>query len=194
MCEKVLNCGRLIAAGLLFLHGAGATIVPQLSFEELTDTSELVVSGTVTRSWAAWDANHKYIWTHYELAVAAAAKGAPGAKVEFAEPGGKLDGVLHAIAGAVTFQQGESVVLFLQRMPNGYLRTTGWGQGKYNLDADRRMRGASALRGVELVDLRKGLPPGSTALEALNGMTLSELSLRISARMRLAGQGTGRAK
>lgn len=178
---------RGVAAGVLLLFSAQttalATMVPRLSFEELTDSSDLVVSGAVTRSWAAWDAGRNYIWTHYELAVTSALKGKAAPSVEFAEPGGKLDGVVHAIAGSVSYRNGETVVVFLQRMPNGYLRTTGWGQGKYNLDPSSRVRGGSALRGLDTVDLKKPAA-GATSLETLDGLSLRDLSLRVSSRAR----------
>ena len=181
MHRKVLTPGRVLAAWLLLLQAASATIVPRLSFEELTDSSDQVVSGTVTRSWAAWDAEHKYIWTHYELAVASSHNGRFSPKLEFAEPGGQLDGVVHARAGTVTDQPGESVLIFLQRMPNGYLRTTGWGQGKYTLDANRKLHGGAALKGVDMV--APGRPvAGATSLESLEGVTLTELSRRVAAR------------
>ena len=171
---------------------ARATMVPRLSFEELTDSSDLVVSGSIIRSWAAWDSGHKYIWTHYEISVASAPKGKTAATVEFAEPGGTLDGVAHAIAGAVSYRPGEQVVVFLQRMPNGYLRTTGWGQGKYSLDSAGRVHG-SALRAAEVVDLRQPAR-ASTSLETLDGMSLRDLALRVSARVRGTAPTAGGAK
>jgi hypothetical protein len=193
MHQKVLMIGRVMAAVFLLLRVGGATLVPRLSFEEMTDSSEMVVAGTVTRSWTAWDSDHRYIWTHYELAVASAPKGHASARVEFAEPGGKLDGVLHSIAGTVSYQPGESVVLFLQRMPNGYLRTAGWGQGKYGLDQNQKLKGGSGLRGAEVVDLARPVA-GSTSIETLDGITLSELNVRVSVRVRLAAQNAARSK
>ena len=64
-----------IACGFILAFAAQATSVPRLSFEELTDKSEVIATGQVTRSWSEWDPTHKYIWTHYELAVSAAYKG-----------------------------------------------------------------------------------------------------------------------
>jgi hypothetical protein len=71
------------------------------------------------------------------------------------------------IAGTVAYTIGENVVVFLSRMPNGYLRTTGWEQGKYTLDSDDRLRGAS-VTGVQ-------------------GMSLNELKQRIAARIQATG-------
>src|SRR6266478_257946 len=110
----------LVVVTTLLAEVATATLIPRISFEKLTDSSELVVSGRITRSWTAWDADHKYIWTHYELATGAALKGSPGAIVEFAEPGGQVDGRVMVIDGAVSYAAGDQVVVFLSRMPNRY--------------------------------------------------------------------------
>ena len=163
---------------------ASATSVPHLSFEDLVDQSELIVSGQVTRSWAAWDSEHKYIWTHSEVAVSGAQKGNPGATVIISEPGGILGDRGMAIAGAVGYAPGENVLTFLQRMPNGYLRTTGWGQGKYLVDAHGRLHGGESLKGIELLQAGK-TQATATSLKSLEGMGLTDLSTRIAARIRV---------
>jgi hypothetical protein len=132
----------LISALIIMVQIAAASDLPRLSFNEMTDSSELVVSGTVTRTWADWDSDHKYVWTHYELAVSATHKGATGRTVDIAEPGGQVNGVGMSISGAAGYGVGENVLVFLSRMPNGYLRTAGFGQGKYIVDSTGRLHGA----------------------------------------------------
>ncbi len=171
-----------IAAALV--GSAGATSIPRLSFEQLTDVSNMVVAGHIARSWSAWDAEHKYIWTHYELSVDSAHKGGPPSKVEFAEPGGTVGGFVMAIAGSVAYTPGENVFVFLQEMPNGYLRTTGWGQGKYTLDPDGTLHGDAALRGVDIVDT-KTPAAAATPLTRLEGMNIKDAGARIATRVRL---------
>ena len=149
-----------LAIASLWATIARATSVPSLSFEELTDRSEQVVTGRIARSWTAWDTEHRYIWTHYELTVSATHKGSAAATVTFSEPGGVVGIEGLAIAGAVGYLTGERVLVFLQRMPNGYLRTTGWSQGKYDVDAAGRLHPESTHGGVELVNLPASpLPP-----------------------------------
>jgi hypothetical protein len=160
---------RLGASSLLLVCVAGATSVIQLSFEELVDRSESIVSGHVTRSWAAWDAEHKFIWTHYEVAVSAIHKGTPGATVVVSEAGGTLDGRVMTIAGTVTYQAGENVLVFLTRVPNGYLRTTGWGQGKYTVDSKGVLHGGASLR-------------AGTSIASLEGMSTAHLHALVAAR------------
>jgi hypothetical protein len=175
----------VVAVGFL-VQSLFATLVPSLSFEQLTDTSELIVNGTVTRSWTAWDSEHKYIWTHYDLKVTSVLKGSPAATVELAEPGGSLDGKTMIIAGTVNYAVGENVVAFLSRMPNGYLRTTGWAQGRYAVDAAGRIHSSAAL-GAETIDAKT--PSTGSSLRTLEGTSLSDLGTRIAARLAAAKGG-----
>jgi len=109
---------------------AFAGIAPRYTLAGLAANSEVIVEGRVTRTWSAWDSNHKYIWTHYELQVADVLKGAALAAVVVSEPGGALDGIHQLFSGAVPYSIGDHVVLFLYRTPIGYLRTRGGPQGK----------------------------------------------------------------
>ncbi len=185
MTRLFFGTARLVAAALALISALSATTLAKLSFEELTDNSELVVSGTVTRSWTAWDAEHKYIWTHYEMSITSAFKGAASRSVEFAEVGGVADGVGMNIPGAVGYQTGENVLIFLARQPNGFLRTTGWGQGKYTVDANNRLHGDASLRQVDLVG---GSAPAVPAVRSLDGMSLTEAAQRVVLRVRARSQ------
>jgi hypothetical protein len=173
----------VLALGFSLLYPAGATLTPSLTFEQLTDASELIVTGRVGNSWAAWDAAHKFIWTHYNLSVSSAIKGSPAATVEFAEVGGAVDGYSMVIAGSVRYATGDNMLVFLARMPNGYLRTAGWSQGKYAVDPSGQLH-AQSSPGAETIDLQ-GAPAG-TSLRVLDGMSLTELRQRVSARLRAA--------
>ena len=185
MCRRIPV--RVCAATALLAVVAGATLIPSVSFEALTDSSEIVISGRIARSWTAWDAGHKYIWTHYELIATAAFKGNATSRVEFAELGGELDGKIMPIAGTVTYATGENVVVFLSRMPNGYLRTTGWAQGKYSVDRTGKLHAAAYGEGI----MPKGAHANGTSLKTLEGMSISELGQRVGARVRAVG---GRAQ
>jgi hypothetical protein len=169
--------------------------VPSQTFEELTDHSEMVVGGQITRSWSAWDSEHKFIWTHYELRVSSTQKGRPGAAVEFSEPGGEVGDRGMSVAGSVEYRPGDQVAVFLQRMPNGYLRTTGWGQGKYIVDKTGHLHAELSQRGTEIVQANqavKSKPAAGTSLRTLDGISIGELGRRVAARV--AAQGRGSAK
>lgn len=171
---------------LLFAGVLRATTVPTLSFEELVDRSETVISGEVTRSWSAWDNEHKYIWTHYEIKVSGTYKGASASTVTISEPGGAVGDRGMMIAGAVSYAPGEKVALFLQRMPNGYLRTAGWAQGKFSVDNAGSLHGASFGPSLELSPSVAGARVSGTSLRTLEGINLGTLRARVAARIAAA--------
>ena len=166
--------------GVLLLQQSRATVIPRLSFEQLTDKSEFVVSGHITSTWAAWDSEHKFIWTHYTMSVDSTLKGRRSRTLEFAEPGGAVNGVVLNIVGSVRYGVGDNVVVFLARMPNGYLRTTGWVQGRYPLDKEGRIHG-QASAGPEMMSVNGGYT--GLRLATLEGMSISDLSRLIGDRV-----------
>lgn len=165
---------------------AGATSVPSLSFEQMTDQSELIVSGQISRSWADWDSDHKYIWTHYELSISDTIKGSPDSTITISEPGGMVGSQGMAVAGSPAYAPGDRVLLFLQRMPNGYLRTTGWGQGKFMVDAAGHVRNGALLGGVEFVD-QKGRP-AALHMRSLDGMSIDQVRSLVAAHAQAQGR------
>jgi hypothetical protein len=143
---------RSLAAALLGAFAACAATAPSLSLEGLIDRSPLIVEGSVTNSWTAWDSQHRYIWTHHEVRVNHAMRGS-GATVTVSEPGGSLDGVNQAFSGSIGYSPDEHVVLFLFRTPIGYWRTTGGGLGKFTVQNDGRVH--SAVAGVKMAGARR---------------------------------------
>ncbi len=184
---------RLLALlGLLGAWGAPsvATTVPRFSLEELSDRSELVVHGRCLRTWSAWDAEHKLIWTHSEIEVVDSWKGAPGASVIVSEPGGIVDGIGLAIEGVPHHHPGEEMVVFLYRTPIGYWRARGLTQGKFQVTTDRggvrRVRTQSSDAAVVDPAGRQGV--GGTDLRRLDGASLEELKTLVRLAPR-SGQG-----
>ena len=152
---------------------AQATLVPALSLEGLVDQSEIIVHGRITNSWPAWDSAHKYIWTHHRVEIVDLLRGRAGSSVTISEPGGSLDGVSMSISGAPDYAVGEEAIVFLYRTPIGYLRSTGYGQGKYTVTAASRVR--SNLKGVELLSR----DPKGVSLSTLEGLTVAEFKARV---------------
>ena len=68
------------------------------------------------------------------------------------EPGGDLDGKHMQIVGAPRYEVGEEVVVFASPTPIGYLRTCGWGQGKFEV---RPGDGGAAKQVTGMVDGRE---------------------------------------
>jgi hypothetical protein len=151
----------------------------------MTDRSEVVAAGRVTRTWSDWDNEHKYIWTHYELAIDSTQKGRPGATVVVSEPGGVVADRAMSIAGVVSYAVGEQVAVFLQRMPNGYLRTTGWSQGKFTVDKTGYLH-ASSGAGIEVAPVGQKASAG-TSLRMLEHTTVGQLRALVQARVAAVG-------
>ncbi len=154
-----------VLAGLLTAD-ASATLVPEVGFEALVFESEAIVHGTVVRSWTAWDSERTAIWTHYEIAVADWLKGRSAPTVRISEPGGSLDGVHTQIVGAPRYAIGEEVVVFADQTPIGYLRTSGWSQGKFHVSSE----GNAAARKI--------VSPVSTGATIVNGKARIQTPLR----------------
>ncbi|MBI1786215.1 MAG: hypothetical protein HYR60_01525 [Acidobacteria bacterium] len=90
--------------------------------QELVNRAESIVHGRVSRSWPAWDAQHKYIWTHYEVQALDILRGNRGLVVIVSEPGGSLDGISMRVSETLDYAVGEEALLFLYRTPAGHWR------------------------------------------------------------------------
>jgi hypothetical protein len=115
--------------------------------------------------------------------------------VVVSEPGGVAGNRGMVIAGSVQYRPGDQVAIFLERMPNGYLRTTGWGQGKYIVDESGGLHADSSLRGIDVIPVGTGAKSGAsagTSLRTLDGASVMSLRARVAAR--IAAQRQGSAK
>ncbi|HVW84577.1 MAG TPA: hypothetical protein VHB50_07840 [Bryobacteraceae bacterium] len=83
------------------------------------------------------------------------------------------------VAGGVTYAVGDHVAVFLERMPNGYLRTTGWSQGKYRVDSAGHLRAESLLR----QDAATAGTVTGASVRSLDGVTVDEFSQRVRQRI-----------
>jgi hypothetical protein len=164
---------------LLLCIAAQAATVPSVGLEELIDQSEAIVHGRVVRSWSAWDTAHKYIWTHHEIAVIDPLRGAGASFVVASEPGGELDGVGMKFSGALEYAVGEEAIVFLYKTPIGYLRATGYGQGKYTVTPQSRVR--ANLKGLDV--LKRSGQRGAD-LSTIDGLTIADFKARVRASIR----------
>ena len=163
-----------LVAGLLV--AAHAAVVPRITAEELAAQSERIVHGKVVRSSVAWDSEHRYIWTQYEVTVAETVRGAHAVTVTVSEPGGSLDGKNMRTSGSLAYAVGEDTILFLYRTPTGYWRTVGGPQGKFTVTGEGRVHYDS--RGMAFADPAGGGRPG-TPLAALEGIPTSDFLARV---------------
>ena len=153
----------IIALGTL-TSAALATIARALDLQELAASAERIVVADVMRVESAWDAAHRNIHTHVEIAIQESWKGEVPAsgRLTLRQLGGTVGEIEMSVLGAAKFLPGERALLFLDR--HGLV---GMGQGKRALRweaAGRRWLVEPVERsGATLVDSRgkprTALPP-----------------------------------
>ena len=173
-----------------------ATLVPQVTLEQMAGEAQFVVHGKVTRKWSAWDSGGQMIWSHYQLQLEEALKGSPGNSLVVSEPGGIVGDQGISIAGTPEYDVGDEVVLLVWRTPLGYLRTSGWGQGKFTVSATKgsstkTVHASLRLPGVELFSGRQAKDPQrqTTLPGSLDGLSLEEFKGRLKLLLSSAGAG-----
>jgi hypothetical protein len=146
-----------VVLAILFLlaRPAASTQVEYRSIEALGAESALVVRGEVSAVRSYWNQSGSRIYTEVTVEVTDDFKGAAPREVRVVQMGGVVDGVRMTVAGALAWQPGESVVLFLEDSLPGRYRVSGFSQGKFDVERDERT-GAEYVRqtglgGVELV-------------------------------------------
>ncbi|MEP6961584.1 MAG: hypothetical protein ABI995_05880 [Acidobacteriota bacterium] len=170
---------RLFFTGLLAAALAApipAAAVPRLAFEQIVDQSPRILHGRVLGSSVG--SSGPFIWTHYRVAVLDGLKGVASGEITVSEPGGTLNGITQQVSGAGEFHAGDEVVLFLYQTPIGYWRTTGYWQGKFQVEEDGGVKHVSA----ELQETPVSNPNQRAArrvLSGFNGMSLDDFKAAI---------------
>ena len=147
--QGVIRGSRLVALSLSLLLTAAlsavAVVVPQ-SIETLTRESSDIVRGTVLSQQSQWDPSHQYIYTAIKVKVAEAVKGAlaPDHIIEINTLGGTVDDTSLWVEHAAAFDDGQEVLLFLNRRDAAY-EVTAWEQGKVTIE-----NGAALEKGMSL--------------------------------------------
>jgi hypothetical protein len=127
---------RMPAALFALACGLSAATIPQMELAEVVERSPRIIQGRIVRTWSAWDASHKVIWTHAEVAVSRDLRGNAGQTLVLSELGGVVDGIEMHAPGAPKLEVGEDLVVFAYSTPGGLWRLRGWGQGKYRIERD----------------------------------------------------------
>lgn len=125
-------------AGLAGTLNATATVIPQLTVEQVFDASDEVVHGRVVAQKSQWERvnGNRLIFTYTDVEVYSSIKGNGKAKTRRVRTvGGNVDGYNQALIGEAVIRPGEEVVLFLGREP-GWKQpaVVGFYQGKYGVD------------------------------------------------------------
>jgi hypothetical protein len=152
--------GFVISILVVFSAVSHATQIVYQTPHQMGATSTVVVEGRVSNVRSFWNSDHTKILTEAQIVVSASHKGQSPGIVRVVQLGGVVGHVRVNVAGALSWQPDEEVLLFLEVMPGGAHRVAGFSQGKYRVERDesgRRFVVAPSLEGVELV----GAPDGS---------------------------------
>jgi hypothetical protein len=128
----------LVFSAILLCSGSSAlaTQVLHRSPEQLGQQSALVVRGTVTDVHSFWNASRTKVFTRTSVAVDETYKGRSVGTINVVQLGGVVDNVRVTVAGALHWQQGEEVVLFLEPYEGGDYHVSGFSQGKFMVERD----------------------------------------------------------
>ena len=154
--KAVLCFGLCALLWTVSVPEAQATKIIPMDPEKLAQVASTVVQGTVVGIESYWNASHSKVFTETIVAVEESFKGAPGSEVRILQLGGEVDGIRVTVHGALYWNQGEEVVLFLEPYQGDKYQVSGFSQGKFKVERDpvsgRAFVFRPALEGVELAD------------------------------------------
>ena len=146
--------GCLITAVCLFTVGqsTAATVEP-LTLGQLADLSERIFIGTVTHQVSHLQHTPLQIFTQTTFQIEMVLKGDKSTEpFTLVQLGGSVgegsERIGQKISGYATFEEGERVVLFLERIKSGRLVVAGLAQGKFTLRQDPKSGEYIAERSV----------------------------------------------
>jgi hypothetical protein len=167
---KLAGVALLVAVSLVLpltavpLH---ATQVEYRSIEAMGAEAQRIVRGTVVEVRPYWNATHTRILTETTIEIAEDLKGSGTSTVLVVQFGGAVDGVRMTVAGALYWEPGEEVILFLEESLPGRHRVSGFSQGKFSIERDpvtgeefvrQSGLGSAELLGAPVQELRARIP------------------------------------
>jgi hypothetical protein len=182
-----------VAATLMLFGSAHAATVKALSIGELADRAELIFIGTVAAQHSRLERAPTRVFTDTLFDVQQVMKGdKPEGGFALSQLGGEAGDeagpVRQTVPGYARFEQGERVLLFLERTTEGRFVVVGLAQGKYVLKTDAKSGRTLALRDLDGLHVLGRLAGERTVLGAPkdpNRVPLEQL-VRIIHRARLA--------
>lgn len=177
----------IICVVMLVLSGVAsilhATQILYRSPQQLGQQSSLVVQGKVADSRSYWNEKHTKILTETSIQVEQTHKGRAAGVVTIIQLGGVVGNVKVSVAGALQWNPGEEVLLFLERYGPDNYRVSGFSQGKFNVERDpdtgepfikrpalegTEIQGAPAKDGVSMTSRVEPVPLQTFVDHALN--------------------------
>jgi hypothetical protein len=122
----------ILVLAAAYLSSLPASTLQRLSLTDMIQKSTMIVRGTVQPGTLPV-LRGSIIYTHYQVSVTTAYKGAPGPLVDVAVPGGALNGMQQPVSGAPTLSAGRDCVLFLWTSKSGLTQVIGLSQGLFTV-------------------------------------------------------------
>ena len=172
----VIRCTQLMGIFLaaicvlgFFCEAAEATVLRDLSLEDLTAQADVVLIGDIGKVRSLRDTKGQ-IWTETAVEVEKTVKGrTKGDKILIRQQGGTIGDVVSRVDGNARLLTGETALLFLKRS-GGFHYTVGMELGKFDVYEDatreRRVRRSSTV------------PVAKTARDSHGEMSLGHASVR----------------
>jgi Na+-transporting methylmalonyl-CoA/oxaloacetate decarboxylase gamma subunit len=123
---------------LLVLARSGiATVVEQISDQELVQKSASIITGTVTKVFSEWNSEKTQIHTIVELSVDSLIKGyVPDDIIQLRVLGGTVGDTTLWIVNSPVYELNDDVLLFLRPNLNSPFPVVGFNQGKMSLEVN----------------------------------------------------------
>jgi len=152
--------GAAVLALIIAAEYAAATQVLYRTPQQLGVDSELVVMGKVQSVESYWNESKTKILTETRVTVSDAYKGGTRGVVTVMQLGGVVDNVRMTVHGALQWDVGEEVVLFLEPFQTGTYQVSGFFQGRFKVERDPRTGDAYVVRPASSDVQLVGAPDG----------------------------------
>jgi hypothetical protein len=164
---------------------AGATILQQVTIDEMARKSTSIIRARVTGSSEALRGGD--VFTFYKFATLETLKSGPAAR-EVAVPGGLAGGIRQVVAGAPTLRAGREYVLFLWTSRSGLTQLMGMSQGLFSVDHTPSGDGQAsrAAAGEQMLDAS-----GRAVRDEALSMPLIELKAKVSKALAVSATAAG---
>jgi hypothetical protein len=112
--------------------------VVETTTEELTRTSDAIIVGTCVEKESFWNDKRDKIFTRIKIKADQYLKGDMGKETILTIPGGRVGDIIYEVSDMPLFNEGEEMVAFLWRHPNGMTVINGGLQGKKLISVDKK--------------------------------------------------------
>jgi hypothetical protein len=145
-----------LLVGCCLVSAAFATQVMYQSPQQMGTQSALVVRGTVQSTQSYWNASRTKIFTRTQIGVDETYKGPHQAVIDIVQIGGTVGTVKVTVQGALQWEPGEEVLLFVEPYDATTYQVSGFSQGRFEIERDPKTGvayvTAPSLEGTAIVE------------------------------------------